>query len=193
MTNKIIGALLVFLCTLELVLILTSWFMSAIEVEGIRSLLSAEGVRWFLGSFVDGLQNEELIWGLLLSIAWGCVKNSGVYQHHHDIRHDGAFRIVLFIDVLYILFILYLSIPSHAILRSATGELWPSAFSRAIVPMLAFILSLSCVIYGLITKKFTSVASVVEAMGDGVKTIAPYMVLYVFAMQLINSFRYVIS
>ena len=68
MKNRIIGFLVVFLCILEVMLVLASWLMSAIEVEGIRSLLSAEGIRWFFGSFVDGLQTEVLIWILLLTV-----------------------------------------------------------------------------------------------------------------------------
>ena len=193
MKNRIIGFLVVFLCILEVMLVLASWLMSAIEVEGIRSLLSAEGIRWFFGSFVDGLQTEVLIWILLLSITWGCVRNCGLGHYNHDIRHYGAFRIVLFVVVVYVSFILYISLPSHAILRSATGGLWSSAFSRAVVPIIAFIFSWVSIIYGLITKRFASASTIIAAMGDGIKTIAPYLVLYVFVMQLINSLVYVIN
>ena len=35
----------------EAVLILLSWILSAMRVDGVRSLLSGEGVRWFFGNF----------------------------------------------------------------------------------------------------------------------------------------------
>ena len=33
----------------EVLLIILSWLLSATRMEGVRSLLSSEGIRWFFG------------------------------------------------------------------------------------------------------------------------------------------------
>ena len=37
----------------NLLLVLLSWIISAIGVAGVRSLISSEGLRWFLSRYVD--------------------------------------------------------------------------------------------------------------------------------------------
>ena len=50
-TSSQLGVVLFILLIAELALILLSWILSAAGVEGVRSLLSGEGVRWFVGDF----------------------------------------------------------------------------------------------------------------------------------------------
>ena len=35
----------------ECVLVILSWLLSAARLEGVRSMLSSEGIRWFIGNF----------------------------------------------------------------------------------------------------------------------------------------------
>ena len=44
----VVGAVLLLA---QLVLIILSWLLSATRLEGVRSLLSSEGIRWFVGDF----------------------------------------------------------------------------------------------------------------------------------------------
>lgn len=52
----------------QVVLILTSWLLTAAMPESFpRSLLSAEGIRWFFGRFVGNVESPLLVWLLLFS------------------------------------------------------------------------------------------------------------------------------
>ena len=53
----------------ELLLVLLSWLLSAMMTEGVRSMLSSEGIRWFFGSFSEVVQTPLLVW--LLLPRWG--------------------------------------------------------------------------------------------------------------------------
>ena len=62
----------------ELVLILLSWILSATGMEGVRSLLSSEGIRWFVGGFTDIVDSTLLVWLIILLIALGAFQKSGL-------------------------------------------------------------------------------------------------------------------
>ena len=56
MTNKYhqrLGSLCLVVVIAETLLVILSWLLSALRVEGVRSLLSSEGIRWFFNSFND--------------------------------------------------------------------------------------------------------------------------------------------
>ena len=65
--NKL-SRLILSLGILQLLLVILSWLLSAMRVEGVRSLLSGEGIRWFIGGFTGMLLQPLLAWLLLLLI-----------------------------------------------------------------------------------------------------------------------------
>ena len=93
--------------------------------------------------------------------------------------------------VLYIALLLLLTVTPHAVLLSATGGLWPSAFSRALVPIVSFGIIILAVSYGAVTRHFTSLTEVWQSLSDGIAAAAPLLVLYVLLMQLYSSLCFV--
>ena len=61
-----LGVLMLFLLIAEAVLILLSWILSAMRVDGVRSLLSGEGIRWFFGTFTSMVASPWLAWLVLM-------------------------------------------------------------------------------------------------------------------------------
>ena len=61
----------------EVMLIILSWLLSTAMMEGVRSLLSSQGIRWYFGSFTSIMASPLLVWLLLLLSAWGCLQQSG--------------------------------------------------------------------------------------------------------------------
>jgi aminobenzoyl-glutamate transport protein len=45
-----LGVVVFTLLISEALLVILSWLLSATRMEGVRSLLSSEGIRWFFGS-----------------------------------------------------------------------------------------------------------------------------------------------
>ena len=127
----------------ELLLIMVSWLLSATMAGNVRSLLSTEGIRWLLGSFVDALQTPVLVWLLLLAMAYGCLQGCGCLgvsgdDNHRRYRHVlTPLRGALILTGLFVGGVVLLVVAPPGVLLSATGSLWPSPFSRALVPLLA--------------------------------------------------------
>lgn len=65
--------LLMFICV-----IVFSWIVSSVNPSlPIRSMISEEGVRQFMGGFAYCLASPLLVWLVLCSIAWGTFRYSG--------------------------------------------------------------------------------------------------------------------
>lgn len=180
----------------EVVLILLSWFLTATMTDGVRSLLTSEGIRFFFGSFTQMLQKPLLVWLLLLSMAWGSLSASGLLQaftRNTAGRQRMALRLTVLVLGLMVTVVLLLTAMPHAVLLSATGRLWPSPFSRALVPIVAFAVIMLSIVYGLMTRRFPSLTDVCQSMTHGLALAAPLLLLYVLAVQLVESLRFVFN
>lgn len=77
--SRICGYAMFLLILAQIVLVLASWLITAAMPDVFpRSLLSPEGIRWFFGTFTANLQSHWLVWLLLISIAWGTLRASGL-------------------------------------------------------------------------------------------------------------------
>ena len=193
------------------VLVLVSWLLSATQGEGVRSLLSSEGIRFFFGGFTNMLLKPLLVWLLLLSMAWGCLRHSGLLMpppkerdlevSGESVRHSPAYggigrglRVRVFLLVIFVVYVgvvLLLTVTPQAVLLSATGQLWPSPFSHALVPMIAFGIILLSTAYGILSRRFLSVADVCQSLIQGIISITPLLLLYILVMQLVGALRFV--
>ncbi|MBR1547768.1 MAG: AbgT family transporter [Prevotella sp.] len=191
-------ALLVFAA--QLLLMIVSWLLSAaFPTGGYRALLSSEGLRWFLGRFSDNLSTPLLVWIVLLSVAYGCCRGSGIFGHlstlaaSHTFRERRALLIAFLLLAVCAGIVVLLTVPSHAVLLSATGSLWPSPFSASLVPLVAFCLTLCACGYGVIAGRLQTVADAYEAMMAGLRAGAPVLLFYVLLTQLVESAVYVFA
>ena len=181
----------------ELLLIMVSWLLSATTAGNVRSLLSGEGIRWLLGSFVDTLQTPLLVWLLLLAMAFGCLQACGCMRSHRDGNGRRRHRVLtplrgaLLLTLLFVAVVVVMVAVPRAVLLSATGSLWPSPFSQALVPLLALGMIVFAVAYGIMARTFTSFTAVVQALAQGVAEAAPLFVLYVLAAQFVASLAFV--
>ena len=130
MMNKL-SRLILSLGILQLLLVILSWLLSAMRVEGVRSLLSGEGIRWFIGGFTGMLLQPLLAWLLLFLIAFGTLQKSGflrLFQAHSrwSYRQCIALRVSAFLLVVYVAIVCLLTLLPHAILLSATTSCHPT-------------------------------------------------------------------
>lgn len=188
---KGVTSLAVLLLSAQVLLVLMSWLLSAMMTEGVRSLISSEGVRWFLGGFVDIMLTPLLAWMLLLAMAYGCIRRAARHPHLRPRRRLWAWLSVFAVVLTSVLLVGLLAATPHAILLSATGQLFPSAFSRALVPLLALTIILSAVAYGLSARSFHSLSNIVSSMIFGLEEVSPWLFLYLLSMQLYESVLYV--
>ena len=79
----------------------------------------------------------------------------------------------------------------HAILLSATGHLFPSAFSRSLVPIIAFGICVLSITYGVVSGRLKSLSSVIHSLSYGIEKGAVLLVLYILLIQFYESLRFV--
>ena len=201
---KIEGRLALLLMVAELLLFILSWLLSATRMEGVRSLLSSEGIRWFFGYFTQMVASPLLVWLLLGLCAYGCLQRSGLLSlltshlslltsHFSPLtyREKVALRVSLVFLVIYVLMIALLTLMPHAILLSATGSLFPSAFSRSLVPIIAFGLCLVSITFGLVSGRLRGLDDTFSALSYGIAQGSPLIILYLLLIQFYESLCFI--
>ena len=187
-----LGMLMLLLLVAEAVLILLSWILSAMRVEGVRSLLSGEGVRWFFGHFTTMVGSPWLACLVLLLVAFGCLQKSGLFSRPHTSYRDRlALRVTVVFLIIYVGVVLLLTALLHAVLLSSTGNLFPSPFSHSIVPILSFGVILISVSFGMVSGRFETLSDVLDALSFGCRKGAPLFIFYILAIQLYESLKFV--
>lgn len=175
----------------EAALVLISWILSATMTGHVRSLLSGEGIRWLFGSFTELMGSPVLVWLVLLLIAAGSMRSSGILRRQQSYRDRMALRVAVAFLVIYIVVILLLTVMPHAVLLSSTGSLLPSPFSRSLVAVIAFGLVLLSVTFGLMSGRLQTLTDVLDSLSEGIRRGAPLFILYILAMQFVESLRFV--
>ncbi len=181
------------LIALQLLLMLGSWIYSAaFPMSGVRSILSGEGLRWLFGHFAEMLATPQLVWLVLLAMAYGGLRKVFMHAAKPLFRERRARQMTLLVLLVYVAVVLLLTVTPHAILLSVTGGLWPSPFSRSLVPMVAFAIITLSTVYGLLAGRLDSLADVYDALLDGIRQAAPLFLFYVLVMQLIETLRFML-
>jgi len=199
--HALLTLLAVAIVVLQMALILFSCIINVIEPSlPVRSMLSGEGVRWLFGGLVSSLCSPLLVWLVLCSVAWGSFLRSRLYgvlllvlshkpvsfRCRHALFTSAALLFAMTIGVVLLAFI------PHAELLGVTGELYPSAFSDGLIPLLAFIVTAVSVVYGVVSGELSSVQAVYASLCYGLRKSAPLFPLYILAMQFYGSICFVL-
>jgi aminobenzoyl-glutamate transport protein len=131
-------------------------------------------------------------------MAVGAFLRSGLTSLWHEdrsrmmsYRDRTAFRVSLVLLVVYIVAILLLTVVPHAVLLSASGSLFPSPFSRSIIPIVAFGLALVSIAFGMMSGRMPLLSDILDALSYGIRKYASLLVLYIFCIMLYQSLRFV--
>ena len=195
MRTKILAYIALALAVAQVLLVLTSWLITAAMPEVFdHSLLSAEGIRWFFGRFQDNLASSLLVWLLLASIAWGALQSSGLSRiDTSEYRQRIAMRLVVLELVIFLAIIMALTLVPHAILLNVMGGLFPSSFSMSIVPYVCFVVVVTSISFGMMSGKLKGIESVFNALTVGIARMSPFFFIYVLAMQFYYSLMFLFS
>jgi aminobenzoyl-glutamate transport protein len=178
----------------QLLLMLVSWLLSAAFPDsGIRSLLSGEGMRWFFGHFSHQLATPVLVCLVLVLMAYGTFRHCGLLHYRSTYRERRALTMTLLLTVVAVMLLVLLAAIPHAVMLSVTGSLWPSPFSRALLPLLSFIVIVLSAFYGIMAGHFANLSNVYDALLDGIRQGAALLLFYLLTIQLYLSVCYIIS
>ncbi len=202
--GKVLCRLSLACALMQVALILGSWLWSAARPDSaVRSLLSPGGIRWFFGSFVGNEASPALVWIVLAGMAAGSLRSSGVLRGMVRLflpagrpltsLQKFAARCSLALLAVEMAVVVLLTLPPHALLLSVTGELFPSSFSIAVVPIVAFVCVTVSVFYGLLGHVYQSLSDVVRGLCHDADALTALLLLYVLACQLCHSVAYVFA
>ena len=191
MNKRLIALACVAFGVAELLLVILSWLLSATRLEGVRSLISSEGIRWFVGEFTYTLASPLLVWLLLALVALGCPQRSGLMSRGRGYRDRVALRVSFSFIIIYVVIICLLTLMPHAILLSVTGSLFPSAFSRALVPIICFGVGVLSISFGMVSGRLHTLTDILDALTFGLQQGAPLIILYIMFFQFYASLLFV--
>ena len=187
---RVLGITTVLLLVLQVLLILVSWLVAAAAPQlMVHSLLSAEGVRWFVGHLSANLQTSLLVWGLLLSVSGGVFLRA--WRIHRQSPSRPAVRVVVVELLVFLAVLLLLSSVPHALLLSVTGNLFPSSFSDGLLGMICFAITVCSLSYCAVSRNISTLADAYAALCSGVRYAALFLPVYIVAAQLFFSVLYV--
>lgn len=198
MKHRIFVSSIFIFIVLQILVILGSWFVTVMfPTLPVRSMLSSEGIRWFLGQYTSNLASPLLVWLVLAGMTYGALRSSGLSRaimHFSNISYRQLFALkVVVAELIFFAIVLFLmTFLPQAILLSVTGELFPSSFSRSLIPIVCFLLTLFSITYGLINASFTSLTDIFCSLTSGITAISPWLVIYVFVIQLYYSILFVV-
>lgn len=189
---------------MQIVVVLMSWLINSANGSStaVRSLLSAEGIRWFFGHFADNLATPYLVWIILVAIAFGSVKYSGIISPLRSMltkKKVLSFRerialYVVFAELIGAVFImLLLTIIPHAILLSVSGSLFPSSFSESMIPLIAFVCTFLSLSFGTMSGNLHGIKNILDTMTEGIYEARYILLLYVLFVQLLFSIIFIFN
>ncbi len=198
MRNRTIARLAFALSLTECVLVAASWVASILMPDSdMRSLLTGEGIRWFVAQFTQGLFAPVPLWIIVWSMAVGCASSSGivraVVRRHSPLlyRERAALCFATAIVVVFVATMTLLTLPPQAVLLNATGGLFPSPFSSAIVPATALCVCAASVVYGFTAGSLQTLTSIYISLVKGMQKGAPLLLLYILLIQIYYSLTFV--
>lgn len=198
MKHKIFASSIFIFIVLQILVILGSWFVTVMfPTLPVRSLLSSEGIRWFLGQYTSNLASPLLVWLVLSGMTYGALRSSGLsraimYFSNISYRQRFALKVVVAELIFFAIVLFLMTFLPQAILLSVTGELFPSSFSRSLIPIACFLLTLFSITYGLINASFSSLTDIFNSLTSGITATSPWLVIYVFVIQLYYSILFVV-
>jgi aminobenzoyl-glutamate transport protein len=159
----------------------------------IHSLLSSEGIRWFMGQFTYNIASPVLALITVISIAYGCLISSGLLEikRHMDIRQRLAIRLISLEVILFIAIIALLTMVPHAVLLNIDGHILSSNFLLCIISYISFVILIISSTYSISVGRISSIPNLFTIMCEGIKKAAPIYVIYILAAQLYYSILFV--
>lgn len=185
------------LIALQILVILLSWILNvAVPDLGVHSLLSGEGLRLMLASYLDNISGILLGSIILLSVGCGALVRCGIFGALFNIRelefrHRFALQMCIVEILLAIALALLVIFLPHSPMMSVTGHYFPGPLLYCIVPYTSIVMMLLAYTYSLLGGDLVSLAEAADISTYGLKKSAWIIVLYLIVMELVSTIAYV--
>lgn len=195
MKSRLPQLALALLCVWVL-LVLFSWIFTALHpTSPLRSLLSAEGIRWLFGHNVATLTTPVLTWIVLGTMAYGPLKASGLLKLSLPlgIRERFSLRLVAAELLIVIVVMALLTLLPQPVLLSATGNVSHSSFVYSLVPVVCLTLITIGLTYGLSVGSIKGLSEAYNSIVSGFKYGRHFLVFYILITMLYATVGFVFN
>ena len=188
---------------LLLLVIIVSWIGSIMEISSVagngdlalRSVLGVSGLRWAIRTAATCLGNAPVGNALMLFIAIGAGKGSGLFRALSRLRNLSpkeatAFYISLVVLAIYVLLIVLGVFAGSHLLLGITGTLKGSPLYDGIMFLVMLAVCLPSLVYGLSTETFRTAGDCVDAFCTILPQFAHFLVTMLVAAQLLQTLVY---
>lgn len=185
------------------VVILASWIGSIMEISmvggnselALRSVLGVPGIRWVVRSAASSLGSAPIGNALMLFMAYGAAKGSGLFRAFSRVRslspkETVAFYTSLVVLTIYILLIVLGVFAGSHLLLGVTGTLKGSPLYEGLMFLLMLAVCLPSLVYGLSTETFRTAYDCVRAFSTVIAPFAEFLVTMLVASQLLQTLVY---
>lgn len=177
-----------------------SWFGSIYGWEGVESVLSAEGMRWWLRSSVTGYLNSLVLGALvILSFGIGILVDTGLWRLFTDAmrqtrrpsrRELRGLLAAAVAAVMYLVAVLLLAFTPSGIVRSVTGSFTSSPLLAGMSFLLSLGISVVAIVYAYTVDSYSSHRDIIRGMAEGLSKFAPCLVTIFFISGLFSTLRF---
>lgn len=188
MKNKLTPLLLLLL----LLLSLYSWIGSACGLD-VRSLYSADGLRWMFSHFVPNVSGApwgEILIGLItISIIW----HSGIIysvSRRASLKQKRALSLAILVLIVECVVIACLLLPPAMVLLNPFGTIAHSPFLRGLYGAMCVGIVIVCNVYGLSSGHFVTLADTIEAHVALLRQGLPLLLNVILVSQLVACLDY---
>ena len=166
--------------------VLASWLVGLYGVDSVNSLLSGEGVRWWMRSVLPSFVASPVGEMLLVLFTLGAIKVTHSSEEARGRLRPWAVALVVFA----LLTGLVVWGVMSGCLLSVTGRWAHSPLQAGWLPVLSLLVGIPCLSFGLTNGTLTSGSQVLEALSSEVKRCAPAFVTLFVASQLVAVLNY---
>jgi len=188
---------------LLILVIVVSWIGSIMEISrvggneelALRSVLGVPGLRWAVRSAASCLGNAPVGNALMLFIAVGAGRGSGLFRALARLKNLSpkeitAFYISVVVLIIYIALIVFGVFAGSHLLLGITGSLKGSPLYDGFMFLLMLAVCLPSLVYGLSTETFRTAQDCVDAFSTILIPFAHFLVTMLVAAQLIQTLEY---
>lgn len=182
------------------IIAIMSWVGNIYSWGGVRSLFSAEALRWFLRYTEDGVMSSPVLYGvIILFIGMGLFVHSGlkavvVRIIRRDRSLSGKERKSLmvsgFVAGVYSSIVAVLIWGPWNIVRGVTGRFDDSPLHDGALYVLSLGIAIVSIVYAFTADYYRSDRDVVKGMSYMFSKYASYIISLVFAIQFMLAFQY---
>lgn len=168
-----------------------SWILSVFGFP-IRSLYTAEGLRWLFREGLHLMPNEPLYLSLLVLSVWHVWRTALHTQVHPLVRKRANISCVLVTGLFVSLLLLLLLHPSSPLL-GVTGAVTHSPFMQGIVPVLLLYLFFLGLLYAYLVGAIRTVSALTEWMTAALRRYALWLLFFLCLSFDYNLLLYIIQ